>query len=99
MTAKDTELEVMVGIARRAGALVAELHQRHLDAGLEVELKGPNDPVTQADREANALICGALAEAFPDALVVGEESAPSGEDLARLKVAPRIFFVDPLDGT
>jgi 3'(2'), 5'-bisphosphate nucleotidase len=94
------DLEAMVAIARRAGERVRELWERHLAGGVEVEMKGPNDPVTEADKAANTIICEALAERFPDASVVAEESAPrSREELAAMLVRPRVFYVDPLDGT
>ena len=62
-----------------------------------VDYKGPGDPVTQADREANALICAELGRLFPDAAIVAEESLP--EAYADYRDRERIFFVDPLDGT
>lgn len=88
--------EELARIARRAAELVLSLRA----GGLEVELKGPNDPVTQADRAANELLLGALAQSFPGEAVIAEESAPSDPaELARLLAAPRVFFVDPIDGT
>jgi 3'(2'), 5'-bisphosphate nucleotidase len=93
---QDHELEEILAIARRASRLVLDVYA----TPFEVELKGPNDPVTRADREANELICGALAERFPDAAVIGEESAPSDPaELSRLVQRDRTFFVDPVDGT
>jgi 3'(2'), 5'-bisphosphate nucleotidase len=97
----DPDIEAMVEIARRAGARVAELYAQHLSAGIDVDLKGPGDPVTQADREANTIICDALAERFPYAGIVAEESAPRtpAELTAMIALKERVFFVDPLDGT
>ncbi|HVY44340.1 MAG TPA: 3'(2'),5'-bisphosphate nucleotidase CysQ [Minicystis sp.] len=90
------EIERVIEIARAATAVVRGVYE----SGFDVELKGPNDPVTRADREANALICSELARAFPADAVVAEESAPtSQEEIARLVAAPRVWFVDPLDGT
>ena len=96
----DPELETVIAIAVRASARVAELYREHLERGVQVDMKGPGDPVTVADREANVMICEALAEAFPDAGVIAEESAPEdAASLAALATRPRVFFVDPLDGT
>ncbi len=54
-----------------------------------------DDPVTNADRASNAIVCDALAEAFPKDVIVAEESAvPAGFERAE-----RCWFVDPLDGT
>jgi fructose-1,6-bisphosphatase/inositol monophosphatase family enzyme len=60
----------------------------------------PGDLVTVADREAEVLITDALREAYPDALVLGEE-ASFGDDtlLDRFRTADHAFTVDPVDGT
>lgn len=92
----DADLDIVLAVARRAAALVLEIYR----GDFAVELKGPGDPVTRADREANQVICDELARAFPDAAVVAEESAPT--DPAVLSALTRrddVFFVDPLDGT
>jgi 3'(2'), 5'-bisphosphate nucleotidase len=62
-----------------------------------VNYKGPADPVTEADRQANTLICDRLAAVFPGVPVVAEESDESA--FAGWVGAERVFFVDPLDGT
>lgn len=67
----------------------------------DVEQKaGPNDLVTVADKEAEEVIGRRLREAFPDALVVGEEAVfaqPALRD--RLPNADHTFIIDPIDGT
>ncbi len=83
----------MLRIAREASTVVARIYA----TDFSVDYKGPADPVTQADRDANALICARLAEAFGDVPVVAEESDESA--FAGWGGAPRVFFVDPLDGT
>ncbi len=89
----------MVAIALEASARVAERYAEHLEAGVAVEMKRPGDPVTVADKEANEIICAALSRRFPEAAVVAEESAPPAAELAAILLSPRVFFVDPLDGT
>ncbi len=91
----DREIEEVLRIARRAGDLVREVYA----APFTVELKAPGDPVTVADRKSNDLICAALAASFPGDSIVAEESVPSGDEVARLVGAERVWFVDPLDGT
>jgi 3'(2'), 5'-bisphosphate nucleotidase len=96
VTKRDDELETALTIGRRAAEVVKAIYA----TPFEVELKGQNDPVTRADREANALICEALAAAFPGDAVIAEESVPTDpSEIARLVALPRIWFVDPLDGT
>lgn len=91
-----SELDEILRIGREAAALVRDVYK----AGFTVELKGPDDPVTRADREANTLICERLAAAFPGDAIVAEESAPDDIDvLSALVRRERVFYVDPLDGT
>ena len=83
-------------MAREAGAILAS----HFGHGkLEVEFKDEKqrDPVTNADKECQELLEGAIARHFPDHGVLGEE----GEDKeAEDSPAPDFVWVlDPLDGT
>lgn len=87
------ELDVLIGIAAEAAAVVAEVYA----TPFEVEYKGPRDPVTIADRRANALIVERLMREFPGTPIVAEESDP--ETFADFREAPAVFFVDPVDGT
>ncbi len=86
-------LEVLRQIALEAAAIINEVYAQPFD----VDYKAPRDPVTEADRRANELICLRLAAAFPGVPVVAEESDPSA--FAGYRDATRVFFVDPLDGT
>ena len=85
------ELDRATELALAAGALLLEYDR----AGVEVEFKGPDDPVTRADREASHMIVTGLQGAFPNDAVLSEE-AP--DDLARLG-CERVWIVDPMDGT
>ena len=87
-----SEIEVASLAARRAGALAAG----YLHAGLTVERKEGDEPVTRADREASDLLVAAIGAAFPHDLIVSEE-AP--EAAARLGTLERVWFIDPIDGT
>ncbi|MDI1429748.1 3'(2'),5'-bisphosphate nucleotidase CysQ family protein [Polyangium sorediatum] len=92
----DTELETVLAIAREAAEIVRAVYR----TAFAVEMKGPNDPVTRADREANTLICARLAERFPGDPIIAEETPPETAAEARQMVQKsRVFFVDPLDGT
>jgi 3'(2'), 5'-bisphosphate nucleotidase len=80
-------------VAREAAALILKVYATEFS----VDFKAPRDPVTEADRQANELICERLATLFPGVPIVAEESEP--ESFADYRMAERIFFVDPLDGT
>ena len=79
-------------VARRAGALALD-HWRNRER-LEVELKGPRDFVSRADREVEALLRREIAAAFPQDRFLGEETvAQFGGPVERC------WVVDPIDGT
>ncbi len=66
----------------------------------QIDEKKPGDLVTVADHEAEELITRALEEAYPDAVVLGEEANADSPDLmARFREADHAFTVDPVDGT
>ena len=66
----------------------------------QIEEKNPGDLVTIADHESEALLTKALQEAYPDAVVLGEEAEAGDPDLiARFSAADHGFTVDPVDGT
>ena len=81
----------MIDAARRAGAGLLRAQRRR--ASLTVELKGPADFVSEADRGAERTLARALLGAFPRYGFVSEESP------AVLGPADARFIVDPLDGT
>jgi len=87
-------LATMVALAESAAAAVQRMYESE---SIDVDMKGPDDPVTSADRIANALLCEGLARAFPGCPVVAEESPP--EQFGDYQHAPQVFFVDPVDGT
>jgi 3'(2'), 5'-bisphosphate nucleotidase len=86
-------VETLDRVAREAAVLIRDVYRTQF----AVDFKSPRDPVTEADRGANTLICDRLAALYPDVLIVAEESAP--ESFSGYRRAERIFFVDPLDGT
>lgn len=89
----DDTLSRMIRIAAEAAELVEQIYERPFS----VDYKAPADPVTEADRQANDLICRRLAEAFPGVPVVAEESPE--EHWRDFREFERVFFVDPVDGT
>jgi 3'(2'), 5'-bisphosphate nucleotidase len=86
-------LRTLLEIARQAAEVVREIYEGAYD----VEMKGPDDPVTTADKRANQIICDALRQAFPACPVVAEESEPTA--YGDYRRAERFFLVDPVDGT
>ncbi|WP_437719351.1 3'(2'),5'-bisphosphate nucleotidase CysQ [Sorangium sp. So ce448] len=92
----DPEIEEVIRIARAAERRVRAIYA----TAFTVELKGPGDPVTRADREASDIICESLAASFPGDAILSEEGVPEDPaEVARLVGSRRVWFVDPLDGT
>ncbi len=93
------ELALACDAARRAGALQMATYGRVT----RVRHKGPRDVVTDADHASEALILGAIREAFPDDAILAEESGGHrgrrGRGPDPTEGTGRAWLVDPLDGT
>ncbi|HTQ46912.1 MAG TPA: inositol monophosphatase family protein [Polyangiaceae bacterium] len=91
MLEASKELKEIIGAAEEAGAgLIRRFGARER---LVVELKGPQDFVSEADRESERTLQTRLLRAFPSHGFVTEESPPTAAS------ASSRFIVDPLDGT
>ncbi|HET8874840.1 MAG TPA: inositol monophosphatase family protein [Casimicrobiaceae bacterium] len=90
--ASDERYAFAQAVARHAGALALEYWQNR--ERLTVELKGPQDFVSRADRDVEALIHRELGTAFPDDRFLGEETAAQFTG-----PIDRCWVVDPIDGT
>jgi 3'(2'), 5'-bisphosphate nucleotidase len=87
-----TLLEIAAGLAWQAADLVLAWRAR----GCTTQTKPDASPVTEADREAEALITAGLRAATPGIEVVAEEEVSAGHAPAE---AEAYWMVDPLDGT
>lgn len=84
------DLTTAISAARAAGSAAMQFYGTTASIA-----KADQSPVTAADHAANDVIVARLGEAFPDDAILSEESKDSE---ARLS-APRVWIVDPLDGT
>jgi myo-inositol-1(or 4)-monophosphatase len=83
-------LNVAIMAARRAGgSLLSNLNRLEK---LNVEQKGHNDYVSDADRKAEELVIGVIHKHYPDHEILAEESGAQGE-------SDTVWIIDPLDGT
>ena len=78
-------------VARDAAALALEFF-REIHA-LEIDSKGLQDPVSNADREVELYIRKALSDTFPQDGIIGEEHA------AVVSTSGYTWVIDPIDGT
>ncbi|MDE0738752.1 MAG: inositol monophosphatase family protein [Planctomycetota bacterium] len=89
MTDLQKRMELALEAARKAGELTLEYFQK----GIEVEFKADQSPVTEADRNSEALLIELLSNEFPKDAFLGEES---GE---RPGSSGYRWVLDPIDGT
>lgn len=82
------DLDLALEAARRGGAVVA----RRFGGPTEAELKARFNPVTAADREAEAEIVGLIRTERPNDSILAEEGSGTA-------AGGRRWIVDPLDGT
>jgi 3'(2'), 5'-bisphosphate nucleotidase len=87
----ERELDEAASIARDAARILLEVYA----TDFSVRMKGREDPVTEADTRANALLVRELRARFPSDGVVAEETADTSDGLRK----GRCWYVDPLDGT
>jgi len=89
----DDILSVIERLALAAGAEIMQVFH----AGVSVDRKADDSPVTEADRRAEAVILAGLRKAFPNVPCVAEEEVSAGKIPQEL--GDEFFLVDPLDGT
>jgi 3'(2'), 5'-bisphosphate nucleotidase len=85
-------LSLAARLALEAGATILRIRKR----GFDVLQKADRSPVTEADRESEAIIAAGLRAATPDIPVIAEEEVAAGRITAP---AEQFWLVDPLDGT
>jgi 3'(2'), 5'-bisphosphate nucleotidase len=85
-------LALAARLALEAGASILRIRAR----GFDVSHKADRSPVTEADRESEAIIVAGLRAATPDIPVIAEEEVAAGHVTAP---AAQFWLVDPLDGT
>ena len=93
------DLDRVSGLIRRTAEEKILPRFRNLGAGDVVE-KGPGDPVTIADTEAEEMLAGLLSAAYPDTLVIGEELVSRDPAALDVLLGDRpVWVIDPVDGT
>jgi len=94
MPVADALREGVIATARAAAAEILRVY----DTCFDVEHKADDSPLTAADLAAHRCIVGRLEALTPDIPVLSEESADAIPTHVR-RSWPRLWVVDPLDGT
>ena len=84
-------LNFAIELARAAGDVL----KHYMSREKQIELKGRANLVTVADKEAEALIIGAICARYPHHAILAEESGAAGASEFR----EGKWIIDPLDGT
>lgn len=95
MTARAASLQEDAELARRATLDAGRAVLWAFGRAHEVRYKGPDQPVTQADLEAEAILRSHLMAERGDYGWLAEETVDSPDRLGR----DRVWIVDPIDGT
>jgi myo-inositol-1(or 4)-monophosphatase len=94
--ARAREFAKELALAKKAARAAGDILRGHWHkGGYEIGSKGHDNPVTQADLEADRALKRILHEAFPEYGWLSEETADNDTRLGRR----RVWIVDPLDGT
>lgn len=88
----DPDLQERLDFALKTCDRIADFQRRFSRGELRLQRKGDDSPVTIADQESERMFREAVADAFPNDRVFGEEDG--GADLQ-----PPRWVIDPIDGT
>lgn len=86
------DFDAVTRLAQEGGLAIMEVYERAGD--INVEIKGDESPLTEADLAANEVITEGLIRLTPEVPVVSEEG-----NVGDPKGTPYCWLVDPLDGT
>ena len=95
-----TLVDRVTAILQEVAAEVVEPRFANMAEG-DVDEKAPEELVTTADTQSEALLARRLSELLPGVPVVGEEETSARGEVPYdlIGEAPRVWLVDPLDGT
>jgi len=95
-----SQLDHVIRVVERVGDAEVMPHFLRLKASQIARKSSAFDIVTEVDRRSEAAIASRLLDAFPGAVIVGEEASAQDPSLiASIEAAALCFIVDPLDGT
>lgn len=89
------ELRLALQLAREAGTIIRNDYAKPIKVEKKINADDYLEPVTATDRAANELIVSSIRNVFPDDGILAEESIDTEHRLNK----PRVWMIDPLDGT
>jgi histidinol-phosphatase len=88
------DLQSLLEFTTETAYLAGRLTLGYFQAGVHVDMKSDDTPVTAADRSAEQLIRSRIEAAYPAHAILGEEFGESSSDGATHR-----WLIDPIDGT
>lgn len=92
-SAYGIDLSALLAATKQAGEVILEVYARDF----EVEYKGDDSPLTEADKAGNAVLMEFLRRSYSEIPIISEENKPA--DYSERRDWDRFWLVDPLDGT
>lgn len=92
-TAHGIDLAGLLAATKRAGEVILEVYSRDF----EVEYKGDDSPLTEADKAGNEVLMEFLRGTYPSIPIISEEN--KADEYSVRKDWDQFWLVDPLDGT
>lgn len=82
-----------MAFAHTVADAIAEVHRRYFRQPVSTEYKDDSSPVTQCDRESEAVMRELVMQHYPEHGILGEEFPP------HQAAAEFVWIIDPVDGT
>ncbi len=83
----------LIVFSQQLADAIGEIHRKYFRQPVLTEYKDDSSPVTQVDKESEALMREMVMRKFPDHGILGEEYPPYQPD------AEFVWVIDPVDGT
>jgi len=87
------QINELVEFSHKVADAVGEVHRKYYRQPVSTEYKEDTSPVTQVDKESEALMRDMVMRQFPQHGILGEEYPPHQPD------AEFVWVIDPVDGT
>ena len=92
----EKDLETAIALSREAGKAALDVYATDFTTLQKIGADNFSEPVTAADKISSKIIMSGLAAAFPEDALLSEEEI---DDLQDRLSRPRVWIVDPIDGT
>lgn len=89
----NTDLQQLLDAAKEFGKAGGDSTLNYFNSSFDLEFKGDQSPVTNADRESESIIRELIKKHFPGHGIIGEEFGAENED------SEVVWVLDPIDGT